>query len=571
MQVLNVRGAKTLQVRQNGVPHSHADFQSANSSFPPAVKAIMETMARCGSKPRQILGALYQNGHTKWTLAQVQGWVGRWHDKRRALPQQLSNTWAGVAKICADNALHIVMNTEDATEHDAGIAGHFLDEQGDVFAVVITTPKLAKNICNASKMVAGGEVGGDNIHNFCCNGSHLMTMTTRDANGKIHTVGFAAVSGETTSCVEKTCTIVKDFNEKTYGPGLPPDPKFTQADGSNAVANGMGNVFPDAKRLTCFTHIMNGLKKKHGILPKLQDKSLTPWLTSTIQALGAITHLEVFEALLVELEQVLRSIQEPAAADHLRDHMSHGRDGSWAWAHGAPGVSRTNNGCERLHRSVREYFDYDRKPLPDAIIKLLGLAKERSIHEGRFAYECEVGLGTWEKVPELAHDMKLHELAYAHGSHRVIVPSAATIRKVDATIVAEGGVVDTKSRRSILYRMAQRFKSMLSNPSRLVEKEMCEARRTDRVIEGYNNLLATPQSFYVLSPLALEKRPNKFVMFQCTCPQFWHHLHCKHALAYAVGQRLLSIPPEFSLAQIKRRKVGGRPKKAKDCYTRIDE
>ena len=52
------------------------------------------------------------------------------------------------------------------------------------------------------------------------------------------------------------------------------------------------------------------------------------------------------------------------------------------------------------------------------------------------------------------------------------------------------------------------------------------------------------------------------VLYQCSCPQFWHYAKCKHSLGYAIFKGEIKVPTIYCIELIGAARTAGRPANA---------
>ena len=87
-----------------------------------------------------------------------------------------------------------------------------------------------------------------------------------------------------------------------------------------------------------------------------------------------------------------------------------------------------------------------------------------------------------------------------------------------------------------------------------------------KCLEGLNifSALDVMASGYHITPLPLSKDCTDHpIVFQCSCPQFWHYFKCKHALAFALYKGKATVPPEYDTSALGVRPKPGGQKRAR--------
>jgi len=90
--------------------------------------------------------------------------------------------------------------------------------------------------------------------------------------------------------------------------------------------------------------------------------------------------------------------------------------------------------------------------------------------------------------------------------------------------------------------------------------------------QSFDEARACIASCYHLYALAeSERRFGPEILYQCSCPQFWHYGKCKHVLGYAIYKKQIKVPAIYAIEKIGVNRKPGRPSKANggDALRRI--
>jgi hypothetical protein len=77
---------------------------------------------------------------------------------------------------------------------------------------------------------------------------------------------------------------------------------------------------------------------------------------------------------------------------------------------------------------------------------------------------------------------------------------------------------------------------------------------------GFDKTMDLLESCYVLEELP---EPRHEIMYECSCPYFWHYIKCKHSIAMSILNKGVKIPPIYNVTNISESRRVGRPKLAK--------
>ena len=90
---------------------------------------------------------------------------------------------------------------------------------------------------------------------------------------------------------------------------------------------------------------------------------------------------------------------------------------------------------------------------------------------------------------------------------------------------------------------------------------------------GLNEILDLHESFHFVDKIQVPglTKPDAYVHYKCSCPEFWHRLRCKHALATGIGNGDFAIPKDNDCKIMGfEKRTSGRPNKLPSALIRMD-
>lgn len=386
--------------------------------------------------------------------------------------------------------------------------------------------------------------------------------------------GCAVVLWACRSCSE-ALQFFKDATHTFAGVPFALQPKYAVTDGATALKDGTLEVHPGIFVINCYAHLVRawlaggaiykaysaaGKKEEgdneDGEQPTGGGKSAVKQAKAHVITLADLWSEPVFREGVRLLLKYMREVQcERAAADLFERSYCTGYLMHWSFAFLAPGVPRTNNTAENRNLDFKEHGTHRERPV---LTDLLGRVIPDYVEATAKAEQAK----GWQATPII--ERPTWELA------QELLPTWATM-----AVVMDGvQLVASNSLRPILKELDDADAALVHRATQFLEQLKDPAAFATQLCAGGGSgylpeYLGTVASFYILKvlpPRALPfppTRDTKYLLYSCTCVQYYKYLHCKHAVAMGLVEGLFTVPIEYSVQPLGRKRQGGRAKKAK--------
>jgi hypothetical protein len=189
----------------------------------------------------------------------------------------------------------------------------------------------------------------------------------------------------------------------------------------------------------------------------------------------------------------------------------------------------------------------------------------RSKTDVEFALEVKIGLHDWRSAQICAANVGYFQIAATVLGNTILL---GTQTYAQIMTLRGGGGSDAVRNRNV--RAAS--KKLMEAYSVLAFKGPEYDFRAASKAQPFDELRACAVSCYHIFPLAESERCfGPEILYQCSCPMFWHYGKCKHVLGYAIYKKQITVPDIYAIEKIGVNRKAGRPSKAKggDALRRV--
>lgn len=387
------------------------------------------------------------------------------------------------------------------------------DRDTFLFCCVMSTRRLLSNALNSNTIQA------DSTYKLMWEGYPLHVFGTTDHQRTFHIIAFAFSTKEDSGVFEFCFQAIKDKTKEIFDKDT--NVEYLISDAAGAIKNGFRKVWPNAKLITCYFHVMKNVKEFK--FDSMENREI---IQKHIRQLYYSPSTEHFDAGCQLFLKECKKIKESKFATYFEKTWL--SDKNKNWYHGFVNfVPKTNNAIESTNRRIKDDFDFRvKQPLSSFKTIIKNVLKTYSLEytDGTrsFKKELNISQAQYAKADEWASTERMCIVVKTNYSTRYYLPSG-TESKLDKGIL---NLYKSKN-----YKTPRKFE---------------ENVRSVWVVEISNN----------------EDMQN----ITCTCPDFYDKYSCKHCIGMSQRLHIGDVPSNAVYVE-KKRKVG-RPKKTGPALSR---
>ncbi|CAF3469772.1 unnamed protein product [Rotaria sp. Silwood1] len=475
--------------------HQHEENErNPTTRLPSPVRQCVSNNVKCGLTEAQIKKTLVIN-YPQASVDAIKLHSLITYERRKDRPEIFSvydmRNWCNEHK-------------ESKDLHSVFVPFYKVDDINNLF-VFFTTKQLFQQIRSTTLLQV------DATYKLTWNNLPLLVFGSTDANRHFKPFGMALIStDEDSECFihlfnSINALFLQEFNE-------PCSINQIMADGAPAITNAQNTVFPNSRRLMCWSHMIKKCRHHRNLVNK------NDWLMidKDIHELQLAFTDDIFDRGIFLLLQKWNQI--PSMKQFVNYFTDHWVSNLRYWYEGAAyGKPSTNNGLESLNGIIKQKYTLRNK-----------------LHLSAFLPKVEVMLSDWSQasittpfatVTDITSEMELHAYQWS-----------IKINQID-----------------ILF-FFNNFYIVPSSKSVMPTSTWLDLYISNQWT-SFDHYVAWKSSCWMVSPLG-----------SCTCPVGLKQYRCKHAIGLAIMFNIYKIKDESRIIPLGKRKTPGRPKKIRTAY-----
>lgn len=525
----------------HGTADGSKNSNSGTWGVPPGCRSFIDALIVRHSTAKEIHRALRDEkvDHLPH-MKQLQNYIQR---RRLDLKSDLRNeTLAEFLEWCAEH------QWKDSLEEDEVfvLPGSILPAQScwndkvtDLNIVVcLSTKALLRNAISQQDSTLPPFLCFDGTYNLLANGCPTLVIGTLDWMHKYRAISVVYTTHEDQGSYEHAIDSVAE-GIATCFEGRTLKAEYTMQDGAPAIFNAVSAKLNPKDVGSCWYHLKAQLRKRKSKFAKLQNYERFCVDVDVLHASQSPTEYHEAATLFVAKWSSI----EPEMTEWFDKEYFGWRQTFYACLT-PPGIPSTNDPQENNNKLIKQFGTKHKLLSTGGFLAAMRHELKHESHEvemgGPFPTSFTLDYGAWRVGQEWL---------------AAVTPEAIIPNRTKTTFYVPSTTFRTKHG---CHLSRQELKAFLVKRNQKVEPIRGE---------GFDEYVSRRNSFYDLKPLTSSNTRSEFIVFSCSCVQYWKFANCKHALGVGISEGKFLIPAKFSLAAMGAKGKRGRKKIISNtCY-----
>jgi hypothetical protein len=444
------------------------------------------------------------------------------------------------------DGMHTFIVTEDSV----------IDAGKKIIHLTGTTAHLSRNNERDSKMRLGVQKCADGTFRLNWNGIPLIVVGVIDMGQHFHMTAWQLAYSEDKVALNSILAsdiLMADAVAEEDGFSLEEEVEHSMNDNNDASFDAVRNVLLNVKEPgNCAVHMHRNQKKKQY---NNKERNCKPFLDD-LKFISKTTISGGLAELLIDKVREKFEEEEPEIIRVWLKEYTGPTKGNWQFSKFGPAKVNHNNALEAFNNAIKEDGTMrELLPAEQFLEKMVKFTEQRSKMDVEFATEVSIGLQDWRMAQIVAETEGYFELTGAARGYTIILATEVYAQLANLHKGKDKNGFKKALKKAALPKMKE-YSRFATKPE---DKEFSEEIKA----YSFDKLRKSVSECYHLFKLSkVSRKFGPLIMWQCSCPQFWHYGKCKHSLGYAIYKKEVAVPAKYNIAKIGLARKPGRPANA---------
>jgi hypothetical protein len=444
------------------------------------------------------------------------------------------------------DGMHTFIVTEDSV----------IDAGKKIIHVTGTTAHLSRNNERDSKMRLGVQKCADGTFRLNWNGIPLIVVGVIDMGQHFHMTAWQLAYSEDKVALNSILTsdiLMADAVAEDDGFSLEEEVEHSMNDNNDASFDAVRNVLLNVKDPgNCAVHMNRNQKKKQY---NDKDRNCKPFLDA-LQWISKTTIRGGLAELLIEKVAEKFEDEEPEVIRVWKKEYTGRTKGNWQFSKFGPAKANHNNALEGFNNAIKEDGTMrELLPAKQFLERMVKFTEQSSKMDVEFVTEVPIGLHDWRMAQIVAQTEGYFELTGKARGYTIVLTTEVFAQLANL----HKGKGTTALKKALKKAATPKMKEYSRFATKPEDEEFCE----EIAAYSFDKLRKSVSECYHLFKLAkVSRKFGPLIVWQCSCPQFWHYGKCKHSLGYAIYKKDVAVPAKYNIAKIGLTRKAGRPANA---------